>query len=167
MDRPYATAEQYERWFIRDCARCGRRGNFAARWPDGHVCRTCHDRALRTHGRCPGCGHERLLAGLRPADQEPICTSCAGFSSSHACVECGQEGKLHAGRRCTRCTLARRVAELLDDGTGRIRLELAPLAELLASMDNPLSGLAWVSSRRAFRWSRRPAAGLGLRRTSN
>ena len=50
MDRPYATAEQYQRWFIRDCARCGRRGNFAARWPDGHVCRTCHDRGLRHHG---------------------------------------------------------------------------------------------------------------------
>ena len=147
MDRPYATAEQYERWFIRDCARCGRRGNFAARWPDGHVCRTCHDRALLTRGRCPSCGQDRVLAGLRPVDRAPICTSCAGFSSSHACVECGQEGKLHAGRRCTRCTLARRIAELLDDGTGRIRPELAPLADLLISMDNPLSGLAWVSSR--------------------
>jgi hypothetical protein len=127
MDRPYATAEQYERWFIRDCARCGRRGNFAARWPDGHVCRACHDRALRTHGRCPGCGHDRVLAGLRPKDQAPICTSCADFSISYACTQCGQESKLHAGRRCTRCTLARRVAELLDDGTGRIRPELAPL----------------------------------------
>ena len=25
----------------RTCARCARFGCFAARWPDGHVCRTC------------------------------------------------------------------------------------------------------------------------------
>jgi hypothetical protein len=36
----------------------------------------------------------------------------------------GQEGKLHARRRCTRCTLAARLGELLDDGTGRVRPEL-------------------------------------------
>jgi hypothetical protein len=84
---------------------------------------------------------------VRTEDRAPICTSCAGFSISYACSECGQEGKLHAGRRCTRCTFTRRVAELLDDGTGRTRPELASLAELLTSMDNPLTGLAWVSSR--------------------
>lgn len=147
MDRPYATAEQYERWFVRDCARCGRRSSSTVRWPDGQVCRTCQDRAFRTQGRCPGCSHDRLLAGRRAEDRAPICTSCAGFSISYACAECGQEGKLHASRRCTRCTFTRRVAELLDDGTGRIRPELAPMAELLTSMDNPLTGLAWVSSR--------------------
>lgn len=116
MDRPYATAEQYERWFVRDCARCGRRSSSTARWPDGRVCRTCQDRAFRAHGRCPGCGDDRVLTGRRTEDQGPICTSCAGFSISYACAECGQEGKLHAGRRCTRCTFTRRVAELLDDG---------------------------------------------------
>ncbi|GGM22992.1 hypothetical protein GCM10011608_04690 [Micromonospora sonchi] len=35
--------------------------------------------------------------------------------------------------------------------------QLAPLAELLTSMDNPLSGLAWVSSRHGHP-TRRPAA---------
>ncbi|MFD6735854.1 helix-turn-helix domain-containing protein [Micromonospora aurantiaca] len=50
MDHPCATTEQYERWFIRICARCGRRSSFTARWPDGHVRRTCHDRARPTCG---------------------------------------------------------------------------------------------------------------------
>ena len=35
----------------------------------------------------------------------------------------------------------------LDDGNGRIRPELVPLAELLTSMNNPLTGLSWISSR--------------------
>lgn len=25
MSRPYATDEQYERWFMADCSRCGQR----------------------------------------------------------------------------------------------------------------------------------------------
>jgi hypothetical protein len=141
------TAEQYERWHKRVCARCGRHGNFAARWPDGHVCRTCHDRALRQHGGCPGCGAVRVLPGLHPNNGAAICPDCAGFTMSYACSRCGREGKLHGGRRCTRCTLADRIAELLDDGTDRIHPKLAPLAEQLLGMDNPLTGLAWLTSR--------------------
>jgi hypothetical protein len=86
--------------------------------------------AAATNGRC--------RAGAA------ICTTCAGFSQSFACSRCGLEDKLLAGRLCTRCTLADRLAELLDDGTGRIRPELVPLAELLLTMDNPRSGLSWL-----------------------
>jgi hypothetical protein len=57
---------------------------------------------------------------------------------SYACSHCGREGKLHGGRRCTRCTLADRAAELLDDGTGRIPPRLAPLAGLLPAVDKPI-----------------------------
>ncbi|WP_327029894.1 hypothetical protein OG989_05660 [Micromonospora sp. NBC_01740] len=148
MSPAYTTAEQYERWHKRDCARCGRHGCFAGRWPDGHVCRTCHDRALRQHGRCPGCGTDRILPGLRPDDGAAICPDCAGFTMSYACSRCGHEGKLHGGRRCTRCTLADRIAELLDDDTGRIHPRLVPLAEQLRGMDKPLSGLTWLSASR-------------------
>jgi len=56
-------------------------------------------------------------------------------------------GKLHGGRLCTRCALAGRLAGLLDDGTGAIRPELAPLADALLAMDNPLSGLTWLYPR--------------------
>lgn len=144
MGRTYP-AEQYERWFVRDCGRRGRRSNSTTRWSDGQVCRRCQDRSFRTQGRCPGCGDDdRILAGVRTEDQTPL---CAGFSISYACIECRQEGKLHAGRRSTRCTFTRRVAELLDDDTGRIRPEPAPLAELLTGMNNPFTGLSWISSR--------------------
>lgn len=145
MSRPYASDEQYERWFMAVCCRCGQHRNKAGRWPDGYVCRTCSDRAVRVRGICPGCGQERVLPGRRPSDGRAICTTCAGFSQSFACARCGFEDKLHAGHLCTRCTFTDRLTELLDDGTGRIRPELGPLAELLLAMDNPLSGLCWVT----------------------
>ncbi len=147
MSRPYATDEQYERWYMAECCRCGRRKNKAGSWPDGYVCRTCSDRAIRTRGICPGCGEDRALPGRRPADGAAICTTCAGFSQSFACARCGFEDKLHAGHLCTRCTFAGRLAGLLDDGTGRIRPELVPLADSLLAMDNPLSGLTWLCTR--------------------
>jgi hypothetical protein len=149
MSPAYTTSEQYERWHKRDCARCGRYGSFAVRWPDGHVCRTCHDRALRQHGCCPGCDADRVLPGLRPGDGAAVCPDCAGFSMSYACSRCGHEGKLHGGRRCTRCALADRLGELLDDGIGRIHPRLVPLAEYLLAMDNPMSGLVWLIARRS------------------
>lgn len=152
MSRPYATDEQYERWFLAECCRCGRRKNKAGTWPDGYVCRTCLDRAVRVRGTCPGCGQERALPGRRAGDGTAICTHCAGFSQSFACSRCGVEGKLHRGRLCSRCALAGRLAGLLDDGSGRIRPELVPLADSLLAMDKPLSGLNWL-------WNRKGQAG--------
>jgi hypothetical protein len=78
----------------------------------------------------------------------PICPDCAGFTVSYQCVRCGHEGKLHARHLCTRCTFTDRLTELLDDGTGRVRPELAPLADSLLAMDNPLSGLTWLYTRK-------------------
>jgi integrase len=147
MSPAYCTPEQFERWHKRTCARCRRFGCFAAVWPDGPVCRTCECRALRIRGRCPGCGEQRILPGLRPVDGAAICTQCAGFRPSYACSRCGREGQLHAGRLCTRCTLSDRLAGLLDDGTGRIRPELVPLHDMLIAMDNPRTGLNWLDGR--------------------
>jgi hypothetical protein len=145
---PAYTPEQRERWHKRTCARCARYGWFAARWPDGHVCRTCHDRALRTRGHCPGCGDERALPGLRPEDHAPICPDCAGFMMSYRCSRCDTEDKLHGGRLCTRCTLEDRLTDLLDEGGGRIRPALVPLAESLLGADKPLSILTWLYTRK-------------------
>lgn len=148
MTRPYATDEQYERWFMADCCRCGLRRHKAGTWPDGYVCRTCSDRAVRTRGTCPGCGEDRALPGLRPGDRAAICTTCAGFSQTFDCSRCGFEGKLLRGRLCERCTLTDRLTALLDDGTGRVRPALVPLFDLLVTMDKPGSGLAWLDMRR-------------------
>ncbi|MEY9862075.1 hypothetical protein ABH935_007719 [Catenulispora sp. GAS73] len=86
--------------------------------PDGPACRTCADRAVRTRGVCLGCGTDRALPGRRPR------------------------------RLCPRCTLADRLDERLDDGTGRIRPALAPLTGLLLSAEKPLSILTWLHTRK-------------------
>ncbi|MGW3659144.1 hypothetical protein ACWD6R_27245 [Streptomyces sp. NPDC005151] len=148
MNRPYATDEQYERWYMAECCRCGRRRHKAGTWPDGFVCRTCSDRAVRTRGTCPACGQDRALPGLHPVDGSAICTTCAGFSQTFDCSRCGFEGKLLGGRLCERCTLTNRLTALLDDGTGRVRPALTLLFDLLVAMDKPRSGLAWLEMRR-------------------
>lgn len=144
MSPAYRTPEQYERWHKKTCVRCSRFGCFAATWPDGHVCRTCHDRALKVRGRCPGCGVDRVLPGIG-ADDAPVCADCAGFTVSYHCSRCGHEGKLHAHHLCSRCTFADELTELLDDGTGRVQPELVPLVEHLLAMNNPRSGLSWLN----------------------
>lgn len=143
------TREQLARGQRRDCVRCGRHAHVAAWWPDGTICRTCCDRALRIRGRCPGCGDgDRVLPGLAPESRDPICTDCARFTTTnYRCSRCGCEGKLHAGRLCSRCTFADKLTELLGDSTGRIRPELVPLAEHLLAMNKPLSGLTWLYPR--------------------
>jgi hypothetical protein len=148
MSHDYASDEQYERWYITECCRCGRRRFKAGRWPDGYVCRTCHDRALRIRGRCPGCGEDRVLPGLRTHDQAAICSDCAGFTTSFQCSRCPEEGKLHGSRLCTRCTLSDRLRELLGDDSGEIRPELAPLANSLLAAERPLSILTWLYTRK-------------------
>lgn len=148
MSRRYVSAEQPEHRNIVECSRCGRRMFKAASWPDGHVCRTCHDRALRIRGRCPGCGQDRVLPGLRGRDLAAICSVCAGFSTSLRCSRCREEGKLHGGRLCTRCTLNDRLRELLGDDSGEIRPELAPLANSLLAAKRPLSILSWLYTRK-------------------
>lgn len=148
MSRRRPTGEQYARWNIAECSRCGRRRHKAGSWPDGHICRTCLDRAVQVRGTCPGCGQERALPGRRPGDDAAICTDCAGISQSFTCSRCGYEGKLHGGRLCSRCTLSDRLSGLLDDGSGRIRPELVPLAEFMLAMDKPTSGIIWLLTRR-------------------
>jgi hypothetical protein len=148
MSRSYASDEQYERWYLVECCRCERRRNKAGSWPDGYVCRTCADRALRIRGRCPGCGADRVLSGLRAGDQAAICSDCAGFTTSFRCSRCTEEGKLHRGRLCTRCTLRDRLRELLSDDSGQIRPELAPLANSLLNAQRPASILTWLYTRK-------------------
>jgi hypothetical protein len=127
----------------KDCARCGHRVQAGTRWPDGVVCWTCHDRALRTRGRCPACQDDRALPG-RNADGTAICSRCAGFRHDYSCVRCGTEDKLHTGKLCTRCAFSDQLTGLLDDGTGCVRRELVPLMEALLTMECPLSGLSWL-----------------------
>lgn len=144
MSPAYKTAEQYERWHVRDCVRCGRRAAKSANW-EGPICRTCYGKALQTRGRCPGCGTDRPLPGRRE-DGAAICRDCAGITRCFFCDRCGFEGLLHTGRLCTRCTLSDQLHQVLDDGTGRVHPPLRPLVEALLAMPRPKNGLGWLRS---------------------
>ncbi|MGO8891690.1 MAG: hypothetical protein ACLQB1_18620 [Streptosporangiaceae bacterium] len=145
MTSPKPTPEQYERWRMRVCARCGRRVPVSANWPEGPVCWTCVDRGLQIRGRCTGCGAERLLPGRR-ADGTPACRDCAGIPRDFSCGRCGSEGRLHAGRLCSRCTLSDKLGVLLDDGSGTISEAMQPLAVHLTAMPSPRAGCVWLAS---------------------
>ena len=102
------------------CAACSR------------ICWTCVERGLQIRGQCPGCGAGRLLPGRR-ADGTPACRDCAGIPRDFSCGRCGFEGRLHAGRLCSRCTLSDKLRVLLDDGSGTTSTALTPLAAHLTA----------------------------------
>jgi hypothetical protein len=139
----YDTREQYERWHIRTCARCGRQAGKAANWSDGPICRTCLDAATRTRGTCPRCRAERLLPGRDNAGTA-ICRDCAQITRDFFCDRCHFEGRLLPGRLCERCTLTDQLTIVLDDGTGHIYPPLESLFDQLRTMAKPRSGLKWI-----------------------
>jgi len=99
---------------------------------------------MEVFGICESCGTDRLLPGIGSAGQR-WCTDCAGGLGDFTCTRCGREGwREHAGV-CGWCVLQDRVENVLDDGTGRVRLELMPLAGLILSMKRPRSGILWLS----------------------
>lgn len=46
---------------------------------------------------------------------------------------------------CSRCVLADRLTDALNDGTGRINPTLQPLFDHLAAMPRPRTGILWLS----------------------
>ena len=72
------------------------------------------------------------------------CAACTGNPAVYACVQCGREDSPY-GAVCGRCTLARRVTELLTDPTtGIIRPELQPVFDALASA-RPRTTIYWFT----------------------
>ena len=137
------SAEQYERWHIADCVRCGRRAGKTANW-EGAICRSCCERAASTYGCCPGCEQDRLLPGR--LEGAPVCRDCAGITRSFFCARCHFEGRLLGGRLCERCTLNNRMSVALDDGSKRLAPAMVPLFKLVCGMDKPRSGLNWLDN---------------------
>src|SRR6478609_647645 len=114
------------------------------RWPDGPICSGCFAKAVETYGHCQACRTHRLLPGVGPAGQR-WCTDCAGGLGNFTCARCGREGWIERVGTCGSCVLTDRIRELLDDGTGRVRPELQPLADRITAMSRPRSGILWLS----------------------
>ncbi len=127
------------------CARCERPSRRTrVPWPEGVICEACRKQASRRRGTCATCAVERLLPG-NDGHGNPICVDCAGIRTSFRCASCGVEDEFWYAQTCLRCSLHRRLGELLDDGTGRVAPLLLPLLSVLCAAD-PSRGLSWLRS---------------------
>ena len=122
-----------------ECARCHRAQRACQTWPEGPVCRTCLRHAVQRRGPCAGCGVDRLLPG-RDGKGAGLCVDCAAIPRSFLCATCGAEGQQWFSATCLACSLQRRLAALLDDGTGQVTPALVPLVELITSTGRPGHG---------------------------
>jgi integrase len=119
--------------------------NHGQNWPEGFVCASCVRHGVLRNGRCPGCGTDRALPGF-DADGRPICVDCAGIPTSFRCSTCGSEDEAFYAHTCLRCSLKKRLAGLLDDGSGQVAPSLVPFFDALVSMPEPRRGLKWLNS---------------------
>ena len=168
------------------CVVCRRRRPVSVRTPDGPMCPTCRPAKAMTcsicsragpaviskatgqpwcrpcgqrRAHCTGCGNVRpVRGGTRAA---PRCATCTRPDTMfwHICLGCG-EHMAHRRRRCGRCTLRRRLDELLTGDTGVIHPQLQDLHEHLANHDRPDTVLAWLNKDAATRTLRELAASL-------
>lgn len=115
-------------------------------WPEGSICSGCYATACETYGTCPTCATTRLLPG-RDEHGHAVCADCAGRIGDFTCTRCGQEGWKQLKGLCGRCVLRDRLTAALDDGTGTLCPDLAPLLEYLCAMHRPRSGLLWLTKR--------------------
>jgi hypothetical protein len=123
-------------------------GRAVRTWPEGRICSGCFAQACETYGVCPACGTHRLLPARRidaTGNHQPSCADCSPGVGDFTCTRCGQEGWHHYKGVCGRCVLGDRLARHLDDGTGRVRPELAPLYDRIVAMPRPRTGILWLS----------------------
>jgi len=156
------------------CLTCRRRRPVSIRTPGGPLCGSCRPIATVTcsicaraalggistltgepccracsqlRARCRGCGNVRLVrSGTRT---RPLCGSCTRPDISwHACGGCGERTQ-YRSRSCARCTLHRRLDELLRDDAGGIHPQLQVLHDNLANHERPDTVLAWLNKHTA------------------
>ncbi len=167
------------------CLGCGRRRPVSARTEDGPLCPSCTPTTTMTcaicgrtapaviskltgqpwcracrqrRARCVGCGNVRPLRGGSLA--EPLCATCTrpGAVDWRTCPGCGEHSQ-NQSRRCGRCSLQRRLRELLGDGTGQIHPQLQALHDHLAHHDRPDTVLVWLNKPTATAILRELASG--------
>ena len=151
------------------CVQCGRRRPVQVRTPDGPLCGKCVPRSVLTCAvcgrtaacvvskatdkpwcfackqrwiRCAGCGEVAPLRG--GTVDEPLCSLCTRPDNPwRSCPGCGHPGRFHHGR-CARCSVTRRLHELLADDTGTIPADREALYRVLAATQRPGTLSAWL-----------------------
>jgi len=124
------------------CGRCGLKFNHGiANFPEGRLCLTCYRKATDTYGRCPHCGQHRMLPGVSPATDNPICAECAGITRNLHCKTCGKERRPYRGGSCATCALRADLYEMM--GKQADVDKFAILTEALCAADRPESVLTW------------------------
>ncbi|WP_307848890.1 hypothetical protein [Rhodococcus sp. PvP104] len=110
------------------------------------LCNSCYYTAMRTHGQCPGCGHQGVLPGRRNStDDRPVCLHCAGVNDAVVrCRSCALEGEMYRQGHCAQCALRHDLQHLA--GARIDTPECASLIEALCSVDRPESILTWKRS---------------------
>ena len=101
-------------------------------------CFACKQRWIR----CAGCGEVAPLRG--GTVDEPLCSLCTRPDNAwRSCPSCGQPGRFHHGR-CARCSVTKRLHELLADDTGTIPTDREALYRALAATERPGTLSAWL-----------------------
>lgn len=126
------------------CSICGRAAPGGISKLTGQPC--CHA-CLQWRARCSTCGNVRpVRSGTRA---QPLCGSCTRPDiSGHACGGCGERTQ-YRSRSCARCTLHRRLDELLRDETGQFHSKLKGLHDSLVEHERPDTVLAWLNKHAA------------------
>jgi hypothetical protein len=169
---------------LENCLSCRRRRAVSVRTPRGPLCPSCRPAAtmtcsicrrsapgsiskltgqacchacLQRRAQCSSCGKVRLVrSGTRAT---PLCGTCTSPEARwHNCPGCGQPTQ-HRAHRCTRCTLQRRVEQLLRDEAGQIHPQLQTLHDHLANHERPDTVLVWLNKDTAAAILRELAAG--------
>jgi hypothetical protein len=140
------------------CAHCGHPRKPMAHWHEGPVCQACYNRALAAKADCPRCGQHRRLRHY-PGFDTQVCAECAGQPATHVCNDCGIEDLLYERGRCPRCTLRRRLTDLMGDDAARQQNGLGPLFDALVDSDEPRAAIDWLLKSRTIPTLARIAAG--------
>ena len=122
------------------CAICGRYGPaLISKTTEQPWCRACTQRWVR----CSRCDQVLPLRG--GTTDEPLCATCCRPEPEFwkACSGCAQPGRIHAGY-CARCSVDRRLHELLGDDSGRVRPQYQALYQALTATERPATVARWL-----------------------
>jgi hypothetical protein len=125
---------------VMTCSICGRSAPGAISKLTG---RPCCDACAQRRARCTSCGTVRRVRS--GSVTEPVCGSCTRPDAAwHACGGCGEQTQYRAWR-CARCSLRRRLDEVLADASGQTHPQLTILHDHLARQDRPETVLTWLN----------------------